>query len=43
LIKILSKDFQSDKVLKENIYVFFGLDEEIKGSKLFIENLQKFL
>ena len=39
----MSKDFQSDKILKENIYVFFGLDEEIKGSKLFIENLQKFL
>ncbi len=43
LIRLLSKDFKSDKVLKENIYVFFGLDEDIKGSKLFIENLQKFL
>ncbi len=43
LIRLLTKDFTSDKVKKENIYVFFGLDEDIKGSKLFIESLKKFL
>jgi len=43
LIEKISLNFKSDKVLKENIYVFFWLDEQIKGSQLFIRNLQKYL
>jgi len=46
LIKILSKitdEFNSYKVKKDNIYVFVGIDNNIKSSAVFAQKLKEFL
>ncbi len=46
LIKILEKitnNFSSEKIKKENIFVFVGIDENIKSSVIFAKKLKEFL